>query len=229
MPKTLSIDKAVDTHLKPVKDSDGILTALELSTDKARVKSLEISGVATGQTPTTSGELATKGYVDDNAGGTSYWIQTWAGRQYTRYDNWYFPSTTWSTTSTNWNSSFNSSSLPTAWYDSYAPQIVVPKDCTITEYTFTGNFQYTNTYQFALMKGTHPTFGSAGDYSLSQIGVTQEETSATANIYYEVGQTGLSVSLERGDMLLPTWRRTTEDTSTYRYLEMTFSIVCEIG
>lgn len=76
MPKHLSIDNAIDGNLKPVKDSDGTPCALELSTDKARVKSLEISGEAKGQTPTTGDGLATKQYVDDNAGGGSdfYWI-----------------------------------------------------------------------------------------------------------------------------------------------------------
>ena len=59
MPKALSIDRAVDSNLKPVKDSDGTITALEVSTNKARVKSLEVLGEATGQTPTTSGGLAT--------------------------------------------------------------------------------------------------------------------------------------------------------------------------
>lgn len=229
MSKHLSIDNALDGNLKPVKDSDGTLSALELSDDKARVKSLEISGQAKGQTPTTGDGLATKQYVDDNGGGTSYWIQQWSARFYTRYDNWYFPSTTYSTNSTNWNSSFNSSSLPTTWADSYNPQIVVPKACTITEYTYTGNFQTSQDYEFALMKGTGVTYGSAGDYTLSQVGATQSVSSATANILYEIGQTGLSVSLAKGDTLIPAWRRTTEDTSTYRYLEMSFSIVCEVS
>ena len=40
MPKALQIDKAVDGNLKPVKDSDGTLTSLEISTDNARVKDL---------------------------------------------------------------------------------------------------------------------------------------------------------------------------------------------
>lgn len=76
MPKDLRIDNALDGNLKPVKDSDGTPCALEVSTDKARVKSLEISGEAKGQTPTTGDGLATKQYVDDNAGGSSdfYWI-----------------------------------------------------------------------------------------------------------------------------------------------------------
>ena len=44
MSKPLSIDKAVDGNLKPVKDSDGSLTALELSTDNVRIKNLEVLG-----------------------------------------------------------------------------------------------------------------------------------------------------------------------------------------
>ena len=182
-------------------------------------------------TPADDADIATKKYVDDNAGGTSYWIWEKNARQYTRYDNWYMATnTTYGPTSTQWNySQFNSSSLPSTWYDNTNPGIVVPKDCTLKDWTFTGNFQTAQTYQFALLHGPHPTFGSAGNYSLVQVGATQEEASATAGILYEIGQTGLSVSLEKGDMLLPCWRRTTEDTSTYRYLEMVFSVVCEIS
>ena len=44
MSKALQIDRAVDGNLKPVKDSDGTLTALEISTDKVRVKNLEVIG-----------------------------------------------------------------------------------------------------------------------------------------------------------------------------------------
>ena len=42
--KTLQINKAIDGNLKPVKDSDGTLTALEVSTDNVRVKNLEVLG-----------------------------------------------------------------------------------------------------------------------------------------------------------------------------------------
>ena len=44
MAKALSIDKAVDGNLKPVKDSDGTLTSLEVSTDTIRVKDLVVAG-----------------------------------------------------------------------------------------------------------------------------------------------------------------------------------------
>ena len=39
MSKTLQIDKAVDKHLKPVQDSDGTSTALEISANDVSVKS----------------------------------------------------------------------------------------------------------------------------------------------------------------------------------------------
>ena len=44
MPKVLQVDRAVDGNLKPVKDTDGTVTALELSTDNVRVKNLEVLG-----------------------------------------------------------------------------------------------------------------------------------------------------------------------------------------
>jgi hypothetical protein len=44
MSKALQVDRAVDNNLKPVKDTDGTVTALELSTDNVRVKNLEVLG-----------------------------------------------------------------------------------------------------------------------------------------------------------------------------------------
>jgi len=44
MLKTLQIDKPVDGNLKPVKDSDGTLTSMEISADKIRVKNLDVIG-----------------------------------------------------------------------------------------------------------------------------------------------------------------------------------------
>tara|TARA_R110002110_G_scaffold254060_1_gene469905 strand:+ start:368 stop:955 length:588 start_codon:yes stop_codon:yes gene_type:complete len=47
--KALSIDKPLDSNLRPVKDSDGTMSALELSVDKVRVKNLEVLGDFTHQ------------------------------------------------------------------------------------------------------------------------------------------------------------------------------------
>ena len=89
MSKPLSIDRAVDGNLKPVKDSDGTMTALEVSTDKVRVKALDIAGNISSPlrndndlTLEAGGNiiLDTAGsYVKFAAGGTSYLTWTAGG------------------------------------------------------------------------------------------------------------------------------------------------------
>ena len=70
MSKSLHIDKAVDGNLKPVKDSDGTLTALEVSTDNARVKDLEVvKNLTVGEDLSLTGKL----YLD---GDTSIGVST---------------------------------------------------------------------------------------------------------------------------------------------------------
>ena len=59
--KPLSIDRAGDGNLKPVKDSDGTLTALELSTDTVKVKDLVVSGTTTGVIATDDTKLPLSG------------------------------------------------------------------------------------------------------------------------------------------------------------------------
>ena len=88
MSKPLSIDRAVDGNLKPVKDSDGTLTALEVSADTVRVKDLEIAGnissplkVDGNLTIDSGGDIALDaggGDITFAAGGTSYlnWLAT---------------------------------------------------------------------------------------------------------------------------------------------------------
>ena len=46
--KNLSTEHPLDKHLKPVKDSDGNNSSLEISTEKVRVKDLEVTGTTTG-------------------------------------------------------------------------------------------------------------------------------------------------------------------------------------
>ncbi len=46
--KNLSTEQPIDKHLKPVKDSDNNTSALEISTEKVRVKDLEVTGTTTG-------------------------------------------------------------------------------------------------------------------------------------------------------------------------------------
>ena len=168
-------------------------------------------------------------FIKAPAAAIAYWMPQWSFRWYTRYLNWYFPSPAYGANYYNANGSQNSATLPSTWYDAYNPCIVVPKACTLTEYTFQGNFNNAQTYEFALMRGPAVTFGSAGDYSLAQIGATQSQVVGTSNVQYRIGQTGLSQSLAVGDILVPCLRRSTADTSTYYYPEQVFSFIAEIS
>ena len=78
------------------------------------------------------------------------------------------------------------------------------------------------------MKGTGVTFGSAGDWTLSQIGSTQS-AGGTSNIVYKWEQTGLSVAVAALDTLHPYFRRTNDNDSSNTYLEMSYSIVVELS
>ncbi len=69
--KTLTLENALDDHLKPVK-INGSSTALEVSTDDVRAKTLEVTSTSRVPTPTSGEHIANKKYVDDNAGGGSF-------------------------------------------------------------------------------------------------------------------------------------------------------------
>ena len=67
MSKPLSIDKPVDNNLKPIKDSDGTLTGLEISTNNTRVKNLE-----TTNNLTVKEDLMVSGKLYIDGGGDTY-------------------------------------------------------------------------------------------------------------------------------------------------------------
>ena len=46
--KNLITEQPIDKHLKPVKDTDNNISSLEISTEKVRVKDLEVTGTTTG-------------------------------------------------------------------------------------------------------------------------------------------------------------------------------------
>ena len=72
------------------------------------------------------------------------------------------------------------------------------------------------------------TYGSAGNYTVSQIGSTQSEA-MSSGVLYKKGQTGLSVSLSEGEILIPCMRRSTTDTSSYYYYEGNFRIIATLS
>ncbi len=158
-------------------------------------------------------------------GGTDTWNWQQSMRWYTRYGYYYFPNTTYGATFYNWSSA--STSALTSWNDAYNPCIVVPKDMSIKSYHLYGNFSSTNTYVLCIKKGT-PSYGSAGNTSLSTLGSEQTLVVGTSAIYVKIEETGLSVSLSAGDIIIPTLRRTTNTgSSAYAFLEGVLNIIGE--
>ena len=210
-----------DAHLEINADGDITLDAAS--------GNIYVKDAGGNYTPGSDYEIATKKYVDDNSGGTNNHILTFTARANTRYDNWYFPSSLYGPYYYAWTSSQNSSSLPTVWYDSYNPNLVVPVAMTLKSYHFYFNCSaHTENLEFATLKGTGVTYGSAGNYTLSNVGATQAVTIGTSNILYKAEQTGLSVSFAAGDIVMPTLRRTTLDTSDFKYVEISWSAVFEV-
>jgi len=182
-------------------------------------------------TPGSDYEIATKKYVDDEAGGSSseYYIRTTC-RMRCQYNNFYWgTSTSYGENYYYFNSATGSgTNLPTSYQDSYATSWLVPKNSTVKAFKFVGTstFGGDDTWEIALLRGQASGFGSAGDWSLSQIGSTQS-VSTTTGVVEKWEQTGLSVSVNENDMVLPVFRRTTDNDSSYKFLQGTYIITLE--
>ena len=157
-------------------------------------------------------------------GGSDTYCFSTTARCRNQYNNWYHPNSLYGMNYYYWLSSTGSTGLPLSYVDSNCPGFIVPKDGTVKSYTIIGNLSTTDTWEWALMKGAQPTYGSAGNYTMSNAGATQS-AGGTANILYKWEQTGLSTAVNAGDMLLPYFRRTTDNDSSYSYCEMSMSIL----
>ena len=176
---------------------------------------------------TTTGTLTGGNGVCGGTTSLGKWTQVWSGRAYTQYDNWYLPNSVYGIGYYQWQ--YSVSSIPSTWGDDRNPIIVVPHDCVLNSYYIWGNINASETIEFALMKGTNMAWDdSDGDvYDLTNVGSTQSSdwTAVRGN---KLGQTGLSVSLSEGDNLIPFIRRTTTNTSLYKYVELNLTIVATL-
>jgi hypothetical protein len=109
------------------------------------------------------------------------------------------------------------------WRADYHPLFVAPADITINEVRVYGNPTSTETFEFAMSYGT-PSWGTTAHTSMTQIGTTLSGN-LTNGQPSELADTGLSVSVSKGDVIVPQWRRTTTDTSTFLYFEGLFMII----
>ena len=159
-------------------------------------------------------------------GGSSKYHIGHGGRGRCQYNNWYGANTAYGPSYYYWSTSTFSTTLPTSWGDDRHPNHLVPYAGTITGYTIVGNNSTGDTVEWALLKGTGVTHGSAGNYTLSQVGSTQS-AGGTANIQYKWEETGLSVSVAKNDILMLLFRRTTDNDSSSMYNEFSYNILIE--
>ena len=169
----------------------------------------------------------------DVGGGTNSVIFGISFRARTQYNNWYTCNSNYGHNYYYWYQTTGSTSLPTSFPDSNCPiGHIIPHSGKIMAYTITGNSTSTDTTEFAIMKGNLAGgFGSAGNWTMSQIGSTQS-AGGTANIIYKWEQAKDSfggVSVVAGDFVVPYFRRTTDNDSSYQYLEISYSILMELS
>ena len=145
-----------------------------------------------------------------------------SARLYTRYNYWYYPSTTYGINSHTWSSTLSSATVASSWAVGYSGFIYVPYACTLTECYFVGDVSATETYVIQLLKGT-PSYPTSTATSLTAISV--HSGSVTTGQRVRLGSDSLSTSLAKGDILVPAFRRTTNPSSgTYRFLDGQFVI-----
>ena len=146
----------------------------------------------------------------------------WNTRWYTRYDDYFYPNTTYGMNSVNWSTS--SSSAKTSWLSYHMPPFVAPYAFTLRECFLRGFPTSSQTFELILKKGTPSWANSSTATTISNIG-TLETLACSANKKNELGSSSLNVSVAKGDILVPQLRRTTSNTSSYYYFLGVFSIV----
>jgi len=242
-PISLGSDSNIDNDLKPLKIG-GETTPLKISKDTVEIGSTLIyggkevlSGDIEGTAIKSTGETGGTKFLREDGDGTCSWQAAsgggssnyyigHVGRGRCQYNNWYGANQAYAFSYYFWNQTTNSTSLPTSWGDDKHPNHIVPFAGTITGYTIIGNISTSDTMEYAVCKGTGVTHGSAGDYTLSQVGATQS-AGGTANIQYKWEQTGLSVSVAKDDILMIFFRRTTNDNAGSVYNEFSYNFIIE--
>ena len=137
-------------------------------------------------------------------------------RIYTRYNYFYYPSTTYGPDYYNWNTTFSSSSLTTSWAAGNHHMIYVPFDCTITTCYLIGEISSTQTIQMYLLKGT-PSWNTNSAVSMGS--TTIVNTAFTAGQMTRRGSSSLSIDCSKGDIIVPAIRRSTNfSSSSYSYI-----------
>tara|TARA_R100000664_G_C2732887_1_gene123060 strand:+ start:394 stop:1089 length:696 start_codon:yes stop_codon:yes gene_type:complete len=227
MSDSLKTDKTIDKHLHMLKTESGEISSLSVSTEGNGAKvtgDLNVTGnikTPNQSTPLSDFDLATKKYVDDNAGGsTSRWSHSWGGfktsnSSSTTYYFQYYPNNNM------WN---NADASPTSisYFDIYAAEWIAPADGTLTKidvFVRGGS----DDCQFYVFKGS-PSESGSSSLSLTQIGASGAcGIDATNKVFHQTATISSSNTFSAGDGLWVMLKKETHSTSTHFYFSGTIS------
>lgn len=227
MAKTLTTEHQLDSSLKPLKSGEE-LSSLELCSqgNGARVTGdLEITGgFGKGDTPTAGNHLATKQYVDDNAGGdtTLTWSKTVGGYKTNNnsasyyYFAYYTNENLWS------NSDTSPTSITYTDVNSYEWEAIA--DGTLTKISVSLRASDTGTtdpVKFYVFKGT-PADESTST-TLTQIGLTDAITPVTNKQMVHSKTISSSNTFSAGDKLWVMYKKDSTSGNQDAYFTVTIS------
>lgn len=152
-----------------------------------------------------------------------YW--GWNCRWYTRYGYYYYPNSTYGNSGNNWST--GQSTEKTTWLAYHNPPFVAPFNFTLKECYLRGSTNWGNTFELVLKKGTPNWSNSTTDVNISSVnGGVLETLACTTSALNELGAGNLSVSIAKGDILVPQMRRTTNTgSSSYAFFVGEFQII----
>ena len=142
------------------------------------------------------------------------WSMKWetdanASNSGTMRRRWFTLDKTYGTNDMYWDSYSTGTNPPTAWYDSQIPGIIIPDTMTLKAYTLYGTITLpigtaSGNMLMEIKKNTSTLTwtGAAQSIPMTTIGSRQTQL-WTHQCYTKMGETGLSVSFNAGDMIIP--------------------------
>ena len=161
--------------------------------------------------------LGSAAWSDNFPNNVKYFYQQWSMRWYMRYGYAYYPSTSYGPGYYNWNK--YSISPITSWLDSWNLGYVVPESATFKGAELLGSTNNTETLQLKILKGTPSSYSnSSTSVTIGSIYAPTAE-SFTSGRRNSMGSTSaVSVSVSKGDIIVPQLNKTSNINSTTRYL-----------
>ena len=158
-------------------------------------------------------------WADNHPNSVNYFYEQWSMRWQTYNTRYYYPHRDYGPNYYAWNR-YNGSEI-TAWEDSWNPCYYVPEACTYKGAILTGSTSGTHTLEMKILRGTPSSnSNSSASVTLASIDSPTAESweSGKRN---QMGVITRTVSLAKGDILVPQLRRTTDTSSGTKYVYAT--------